>query len=665
MDEINEREIMMQQREAIQVLTKENERRIRNNPLLNIDTFIIPSPFIYDSSATKDYQHSYTWIEEGEILGYLLTYASSNHTEYLIYKLVTSPYGRGRGIGSAFIENLAREVSGESNIYLYVWEKQHDTVEFFRHKGFEVEDSIVYRNMVYYRLNAASGDLLKKIGKENRKAPAADEIGRTRHDARKTLSSLTAMVNALAPANAGRIIEDINRETTTLVNMLNMYRDAMSMAHEVNLQDLILERLVPYVNASQKEIELTITLSAQKPVVLGHWLNIGRALVNLASNAIDAMADNERINRLRISLHEDDDGFVRLRIADNGSGIPPELLVRGSDGRPAFIGKSTKADGKGEGFGTAQVWSCFGSDRLNVNSTIGEGTEWIIKFERSAVGLTKRFASLQRRFFELQGLEDETKVSDMSTRTKIISAIWRVRKKEIFLFELLERFSHHHNIRDLYRVILAYFHGNMREGEFENQVKEWKGVHTALSNWLAATAKRIRRSREMLAAHIDMRKHRDALFKSYGQSIDRVIIFTLNPREKTFLAADRKLAEHLDFVPYLGDNKDKMLRGEFVGDVNIDSSPIYLGVWSVDSDEDLKDKLLLLQEGAQAILEFGIHPAKRLALYQSTYIRHARDIDSDASSTFGEFAALSLEELERRFAREAESEMQGFVAALD
>ena len=655
----------MQQRGAIQVLTKDNEERIRDNPLLNIDTFIIPSPFIYNPSVTKDYQHSYTWIEEGEILGYLLTYVSSNHAEYLIYKLVTSPYARGRGIGSAFIENLAREISDESHIYLYVWEKQHDTVEFFNRNGFEVEDSIVYRNMVYYRLSALSRDLLKKVGKSDRKTPAADEIGRTRHDARKTLSSLMAMINALAPENAGRIIEDINRESTTLINMLNTYRDSMSMAHEVNLQDLILERLVPYVNASQEEIELTIELSAQKPVVLGNWLSIGRALVNLGSNSIDAMADNEGPNRLEISLYEDDDGFVRLRIGDNGSGISPELLAHGPDGRPAFIGKSTKANGKGEGHGTAQIWSSFGSNRLEVYSTIGKGTEWIIKFERSAVGLTNYFSSLQRRFFELQGLEDETKISDVSTRTEIISAIWRVRKKEIFLFELLERFSHYHNIRDLYRVILTYFHGNIREDEFEDQVKKWKGVHQALSNWLFTTAKKILKDYKMLTAHVDMRNYRDALFKSYGQSIDKVIIFTLNPEEKTFLATDRKLAEHLDFVPYLGDDKDSMLRGEFVGDVNIDSNPIYLGVWSVDSDEDLKVKLLLLQKGAQAILECGIHSNKRLAFYQTTYIRHTRDIDSDVSSTFGEFASLSLEELEKGFARTSESELQGFMAALD
>ena len=53
--------------ETIQRLTPAIEERIRLNPLLNIDTFIIPSPFIGDPEARKDTDHSYVWIEEGEI----------------------------------------------------------------------------------------------------------------------------------------------------------------------------------------------------------------------------------------------------------------------------------------------------------------------------------------------------------------------------------------------------------------------------------------------------------------------------------------------------------------------------------------------------------------------------------------------------------------------
>ncbi len=655
----------MQQDDAIQLLTPRIEERIRINPLLNIDTFIIPSPYISDPNAQKDTEHSYVWTEEGEILGYILTYVSTDGSEFLIYKLVTSPYGRGRGIGTAFIEYLAANIPEKSHLYLYVWEKQHDTVEFFRNKGFVPEDSIVYRNMVYHKLNAVREVVLDRVGGEERKTPAADEIGKTRHDARKTLSSLNAMVNALAPENAGRIIEDINRETTTLVNMLNMYRDSMSMAHEVNLQDLILERLVPYIEASRESVNLNIHLSATKPMVLGHWLNIGRALVNLASNAIDAMADCNRPGRLSISLKDENEGFVTLHIEDNGAGIPPELLVTDTEGKPAFIGQSTKADGKGEGFGTAQVWSTFGTKRLDIHSKLGHGTEWIIRFERSAIGLTKAFTSLQRRFYELQGLQEEIEITRETDRTEVITAIWRIRKKEIFVFELLERFSRQHNIRDLYRVVLSYFQGRMDEVEFKSQVSHWKGDHQALNAWLSATARSIQRYKKKISTHVDVNEYQGAFFKSYGQSVDKVIIFTMNPATRRFLATDRKLAEHLDFAPYLGGDRTKLLRGEFVGDVNIDSNPIYLGVWSVDSEEDLVVKLELLRAGARAILEFGIHPEKRLALYQSTHIRYERDIDSDASCSFGEFSTLTLEELKKRFVREAEDEMQGFLAALE
>ena len=649
---------------AIQPLTSAIEKRIRTNPLLNIDTFIIPSPYIKDPAMSKDPDHSYVWIEEGEILGYILTYASADGSEFLIYKLVTSPYGRGRGIGTSFIEYLAEHLPVESRIYLYVWERQHDTVEFFGHKGFDPEESIVYRNMVYHRLSALRERVLERIDRDERKPPAADEIGRTRHDARKTLSSLTAMVNALAPENAGRIIEDINRETTTLLNMLNMYRDSMAMAHEVNLKDLILERLVPYVEAARENIELILVLSSSKPTVLGHWLSIGRALVNLASNAIDAMEETDRPARLRISLEDDGKRHVVLRLSDNGAGIAPELLRPDAEGKPSFIGKSTKSDGRGEGFGTMQVWATFGPEMLGITSEPGKGTEWTIRFERSALGLTKRFSVLQRRFHELQGLQEEMKISEGMSRTEVIAEIWRVRQKEIFLFELLERFSMHYNIRDLYREVLSYFQGRVAENEFERRVSEWKGEHRALNTWLSTTARLIHRRYGELAAFVDLNDFRGAMFKSYGQSLDKVIIFTMNPADGRFLATDRKLAEHLDFVPYLGGDRSKMLRGEFVGDVNIDTNPIYLGVWSVESEDDLRTKLRLLRDGAKAILDFGIHPKKRLAFYQTTYVRHSKDVDSDSSSTLGEFSVLTDEEL-TEFIREAEDEVQGFLSALE
>ena len=140
----------------IRNLTPEYERVMRQIPFLNIDSLLIPSPYILDKAIDIDYGHSFVWDEEGELLGYLLVYSNPDRTKFHIYKQVTSPFGRGKGIGSSFLENLANTVDEDSRIYLYVWEKLVSSVEFFRSKGFELEDLIVYRKMKFQLLSAKS-----------------------------------------------------------------------------------------------------------------------------------------------------------------------------------------------------------------------------------------------------------------------------------------------------------------------------------------------------------------------------------------------------------------------------------------------------------------------------------------------------------------------------
>lgn len=107
------------------------------------------------------------------------------------------------------------------------------------------------------------------------------------------------------------------------------------------------------------------------------------AVVNVAINARDAMPGGGTIT-LRTVLHRpslqggrfEGDGlhdptFVRLEIADTGSGIPGEILDRVLE--PFF---TTKDDGKGSGLGLAMV-DRFVEDsggRLDIESSVGEGT---------------------------------------------------------------------------------------------------------------------------------------------------------------------------------------------------------------------------------------------------------------------------------------------------
>ena len=120
----------------IKQMSREYEERIRHIPYLNIDSLLIPSPYEREKGIDIDEEHSFVWDEEGELLGYLLIYVNQEKTRFHLYKQVTSPFGRGKGIGSAFLEKLAGSVHPDAQIYLYVWEKLISSIEFFRSKGF-------------------------------------------------------------------------------------------------------------------------------------------------------------------------------------------------------------------------------------------------------------------------------------------------------------------------------------------------------------------------------------------------------------------------------------------------------------------------------------------------------------------------------------------------
>ncbi len=65
--------------------------------------------------------------------------------------------------------------------------------------------------------------------------------------------------------------------------------------------------------------------------------------------------------------------------------------------------------------GTMQVWSTFSPEQIEIKSASHLGTEWRIKFERSSKGLSKRFTSMQRRFYEIQELFKEEKITPKQT----------------------------------------------------------------------------------------------------------------------------------------------------------------------------------------------------------------------------------------------------------
>ncbi len=653
----------VQKEYAIRQLTPDLQKRIRRNPLLNIDAFIIPSPYVKDTNITEDYSHSYVWIEEGEILGYILVYSDEQRKNFHIYKVVTSPFGRGRGIGRTFIEHLAEHIPTDAQVYLYLWEKQPDTLEFFKRKGFTMGEQIVYRNRIYYLLSATAKKILasRDTGTPDSQV-LSEDIGKARHDARKTMRMISHMVESLSMENSGRIIEDINRETTTLINILNEFRDTMDQIHEVNLKDLIVERIIPYIEASSVPCTLVLSMDVQSSIVLGYYVNFGRALINIVSNSLDSIQETGRKGRLEISL-EDVEDQVRLTIRDSGTGIPKPQLKVDAKGVPLFVGKSTKDRKDGEGLGTIQIFSAFGTDRIQIESEYGKGTAWSITFDK-ATGMDKWYAQLERRFYEFSDLLEPTAITASTKRTEVISYIWQLRKMEIFLFDLILQFSHDHNIRTIYRTLLAYSMGRLEKGALKKEIGGYRCQQSRMRTWMYNITVELKARWDQLKKGVDLGEYRGPLFRSYGQALDNVIIFTMDPESGNFLATDRKLAEHLDFVPYLEKGRNELVRGELMGDINKEEQPITLGVWSVSSDEDLLDKLKLLRTCAYALVNKGVRQEKRLAFYQTTYSHHSRDIDPDKVTTFGKFMHTPDASL-MKYTRSTDDYLRDYIQIVD
>jgi signal transduction histidine kinase len=103
----------------------------------------------------------------------------------------------------------------------------------------------------------------------------------------------------------------------------------------------------------------------------------GQVLSNLVQNAIEAVPEDTGRVRVRGRV---EDAEIVLSVKDNGPGIPPELLQKLFT--PFF---STKGPGRGVGLGltiTRRVVQSLGGN-LHVSSTVGQGTEFVVRLPRT------------------------------------------------------------------------------------------------------------------------------------------------------------------------------------------------------------------------------------------------------------------------------------------
>src|SRR5438128_2019985 len=138
----------------------------------------------------------------------------------------------------------------------------------------------------------------------------------------------------LAVTEKGQIVRELGHamqqvsKATEIISHLRTFGRAAPVSREpISLRDVI-ERALSLVREQLRlrEIEVTVDLGLEEPVVLGNAIQLEQVFINLLTNARDAVAEASR-KAIRIS-GSTGSGAVEVSLADSGHGIPPGLERR-------------------------------------------------------------------------------------------------------------------------------------------------------------------------------------------------------------------------------------------------------------------------------------------------------------------------------------------------
>ncbi len=173
------------------------------------------------------------------------------------------------------------------------------------------------------------------------------------------------------------IFEDLDIIQNSAQAILNLKEDLIGPARQIKIAAVALPDLLDETIASIgiPDDVVHTAYAADLPPVRADRVQLGRVLVNLIKNALEAM-ERRADKRLAIAARPaDEPGLIAIEVADNGVGIPPDQI---DQVWMAFY--TTKGDRGGTGLGLpacAQIVGQLGG-KITVESTVGQGTTFSV-----------------------------------------------------------------------------------------------------------------------------------------------------------------------------------------------------------------------------------------------------------------------------------------------
>jgi signal transduction histidine kinase len=142
-----------------------------------------------------------------------------------------------------------------------------------------------------------------------------------------------------------QIAADAQRAAAVIESIRANFRKDGRPAASLDVNDLIRESVaLASDDLKTHRIPARIDAAAQRPRVIGDRIQLQQVLLNLITNAIDAMAAKDGPRVLCVKSEVRPDGLVEVSVEDTGTGIGPQDIDRVFN--PLF---TTKAGGMGMG----------------------------------------------------------------------------------------------------------------------------------------------------------------------------------------------------------------------------------------------------------------------------------------------------------------------------
>jgi signal transduction histidine kinase len=170
------------------------------------------------------------------------------------------------------------------------------------------------------------------------------------------------------------IAEQARRCKGIVFDLLSFARQNRVMAQQTDLNQLIASVVVEEAAKDEyRDVRVLQDLAPRLPIIQADPDQLRQLLVNLMTNAVDAMAPEGGV--LEIHTRRPDRQHIELIVSDSGSGIPEEVM---SNLFTPFF--TTKPPGKGTGLGLSIIYGIVKMHRgdIRVKSKLGEGTTFTV-----------------------------------------------------------------------------------------------------------------------------------------------------------------------------------------------------------------------------------------------------------------------------------------------